>query len=62
MEDVNNLNVLDVRDTVFGIAEMLNVIMETLIMLLLDGLESLGSRQTLIGALEVPMNMTHSWS
>jgi hypothetical protein len=32
---------------------MLDIIAETLIMLLLDGLEGLGSRQTLIGALEV---------
>jgi hypothetical protein len=32
---------------------MLDIIAETLIMLLLDGLEGLGSRQTLIGSLEV---------
>jgi hypothetical protein len=43
-----------VRDVVSGIAEMLDVIAETLIMLLLDGLVGLGSRRTLIGALEVP--------
>jgi hypothetical protein len=42
-----------VQDVVSGIAEMLDIIMETLIMLLLDGLEGLGSRWTLIGALEV---------
>jgi hypothetical protein len=33
---------------------MLDIITETLIMLLLDGLEGLGGRWTLIGALEVP--------
>jgi hypothetical protein len=51
---VNNLNVLDARDTVSGIAEALDIIMETFIMPLLDGLEGLGSRRTLVGALEVP--------
>jgi hypothetical protein len=53
-EGVNDLDVLDVRDAVSGIAEALDIIAETLIMLLLDGLEGLGSRRTLIGALEVP--------
>jgi hypothetical protein len=53
-EGVNDLDVLNVRDVVSGIAETLDIILETLIMLLLDGLEGLGSRRTLIGALEVP--------
>jgi hypothetical protein len=53
-EAVNDLDVLDVWDAISGIAETLAIIMETLIMLLLDGLEGLGSRCTLIGALEVP--------
>jgi hypothetical protein len=61
-EDINNLDVLDVRDAISDIAEMLDIIMETLIVLLLDGLEGLGGRWMLIGALEVPMNMAHSWS
>jgi hypothetical protein len=43
--------VLDMRDVVSGIAETLDIITETLIMLLLDGL---GGRWTLIGALEIP--------
>jgi hypothetical protein len=54
MEDINDLDIVDVRDIVSSIAEMLDIIVETLIMLLLDGLEGLGSRRTLIGALEVP--------
>jgi hypothetical protein len=54
MEGVNDLNVLNVRDVISGIAEMLDIIVKTLIMLLLDGLEGLGSRRTPIGALEVP--------
>jgi hypothetical protein len=53
-EGINNLDVLDVWDAISGIAEMLDIIMETLIMLLLDGLEGLGGRWTLIGTLEVP--------
>jgi hypothetical protein len=43
-----------VQDIIFGIAETLDVIVETLIMFLLDGLEGLGSRRTLIGVLKVP--------
>jgi hypothetical protein len=43
-----------VWDAISGIAETLDIITEIVIMLLLDGLEGLGSRQTLIGALEVP--------
>jgi hypothetical protein len=54
MKGVNDLDVLDMRDAISGIAEMLDIIMETLIMLLLDGLEGLDSRWMLIGALEVP--------
>jgi hypothetical protein len=50
-EGVNNLDVLDVRDVISGIAEPLDIITETLIVLLLDGLDG---RWTLIGALEVP--------
>jgi hypothetical protein len=53
-EGINNLDVLDVRDVVSGIAEMVDIITETIIMLLLDGLESPGDRWTLIGALKVP--------
>jgi hypothetical protein len=53
IEGINDLDVLDVWDVVSGIAETLDIIVETLIILLLDGLEGLGSRRTLIGALEV---------
>jgi hypothetical protein len=44
VEDVNNLDVLDVWDVISGIAETLDIIAETLIMLLLNGLEGLGNR------------------
>jgi hypothetical protein len=37
-EGVNNLDVLDVRDVVSGIAETFDIITTTLVMLLLDGL------------------------
>jgi hypothetical protein len=53
-EGVKNLDVLDVWDAVSGIADMLDIITETLIVLLLDGLEGLGGRWMLIGALKVP--------
>jgi hypothetical protein len=52
-EGVNDLDVLDVRDVISGNAEMLDIVTETLIMLLLDNLEGLTSRRTLIGALKV---------
>jgi hypothetical protein len=44
---------LDVRDTVSGIAEALDIITKTFIMPLLDDLEGLGSRRMLVGVLEV---------
>jgi hypothetical protein len=53
-EGVNNLDVLDVWDAISDIVETLDIITETLVLLLLDGLEGLGGRWTLIGALEVP--------
>jgi hypothetical protein len=53
MEGIDDLDVLDVWDGIPGITEMLDIITETFIMLLLDGPESLGSRWTLICALEV---------
>jgi hypothetical protein len=54
MEGIDNLDVLDIRDSVPGIAEMFHVVLETLIMLLPIGLQGLCSRWTLISALEVP--------
>jgi hypothetical protein len=53
-ESIDDLNVLDIRDGVAGIVEMLHVVPEALIMLLLDGLNSLNSRWTLVYALEAP--------
>jgi hypothetical protein len=50
-EGINNLDVLDIWDAVSGIAEMLDIIAKTLIVLLLDGLEGLSGRWTLIGVL-----------
>jgi hypothetical protein len=53
-EGVNVLNVLDAWDGIPGIAEMLDIVAETLIMLLLDDFEGLISRWTLVCALKVP--------
>jgi hypothetical protein len=52
-EGVDDLNVLDVRDSTPGIVEMIDVVAGTLILLLLDGLEGLSSRRTLLCALKV---------
>jgi hypothetical protein len=53
MESIDDLNVLDVRDSISGITETFHVVSEALIMLLLDGLESLSSRLVLVRALKV---------
>jgi hypothetical protein len=53
-ESIDDLDVLDVQDDVPGIAKMFYVTPEALIMLLLDGLQSLSSRWTFVCTLEVP--------
>jgi hypothetical protein len=52
-EGVDDLNVLDVRDSIPGIADMFHVVLKTLIRLLLDGFEGFYSRWTLVRALKV---------
>jgi hypothetical protein len=52
-EDVDDLDVLNIRDSIPGVAETFYVVLEALITLLHDGLESLSSRWTLVRALEV---------
>jgi hypothetical protein len=54
MEGIDDLDVLDVWDSIPGIAEMLHVVLKTLIMLLPDGLRGLCCRWSLVCALEVP--------
>jgi hypothetical protein len=53
VEGVDDLDVLDVRDSIPGVAEIFHVVSEALIMLLPNGLESLSSRRTLVCVLEV---------
>jgi hypothetical protein len=53
-EGIDDLDVLDIRDSVPGIAETFHVVLKTLIMLLADGLQGLCCRWTLVRALEVP--------
>jgi hypothetical protein len=53
VEDIYDLDVLDVRDNIPGVAKMFHVVSKALIMLLLDVFQSLNSRWTLIRALEV---------
>jgi hypothetical protein len=53
VKGIDDLDVLDIRDSVPGVAKMFHVVSEALIMLLLDGLQSLSSRWMLVCALEV---------
>jgi hypothetical protein len=53
-EGIDDLDVLDVRDSILGIAKMFHVVLEALIMLLLDGLQGFYSRWMLVRALKVP--------
>jgi hypothetical protein len=52
-KDIDDLDVLDVWDSVPGIAETFHIVTEALIMLLLDGLQGLCSRWMLVRALKV---------
>jgi hypothetical protein len=61
MEIIDDLDVLDVRDSVCDIAEIFHVVLEAFIMLLLDGLQGFCCRQTLIHALDNLMSQD-SWS
>jgi hypothetical protein len=53
-EGIDDLDVLNVQDSILGIAKMFHVVLEALITLLLDGLQHLCSRRTLVHALKVP--------
>jgi hypothetical protein len=54
MKDIDDLDVLDVWDSVLGIAETFYVISYAFIMLLLDALQGFSCRWTLIHTLDVP--------
>jgi hypothetical protein len=53
-EGIDNLDVLDVRDSIPSIAETFHVVSEAFIMLLLNDLHGLSSRWMLVYTLEVP--------
>jgi hypothetical protein len=53
VEDIDDIDILDIWDSVPDIAEIFHVVLETLIMLLSDGLQGFYYRWTLIRALEV---------
>jgi hypothetical protein len=53
VKGIDDLDVLDVRDSIPGVAEIFHVVLETFIMLLSDGLQGLCCRQMLVCALEV---------
>jgi hypothetical protein len=54
VKGIDDLDILDVWDSVPGVVEMFHVVLEAFIMLLLDGLESFHSIWTLICILKVP--------
>jgi hypothetical protein len=53
VEGIDDLNVLDVQDSIFGIAATFHIVLETFIMLLLDGLQSFYCGRLLVRTLEV---------
>jgi hypothetical protein len=53
-EGVDDLDVLNVRSSIPNVVEIFHVVPEALIKLLLDGLQCLSSRWTLVRALEIP--------
>jgi hypothetical protein len=53
VKDIDDLNVLNVRDSIPGIIEMFYVVPEAFIILLLDGLQGFSFRRMLIRTLKV---------
>jgi hypothetical protein len=53
VEGIDDLDVLDIRNDVPGIIEIFHVVPKALIMILLDGLQSLNSRWALVRALKI---------
>jgi hypothetical protein len=53
MKGIDDLDILDIRDSIPNITETFYVVPETLIMLLPDGLQGLYCRWTLVRALKV---------
>jgi hypothetical protein len=53
LNSLNDLDVLDIQDSVPDITEMFQVVLEAFIMLLSDGLKGFSCRWTLIHTLEV---------
>jgi hypothetical protein len=53
VKGIDDLDVLDVRDIISGIAETFHIVPKALVMLLLDGLQGFSCRWTLICSLQV---------
>jgi hypothetical protein len=53
VKSIDDFSILDIRDDIPDVAETFHVVLEAIIMLLLDGLQSLSSRWTLVCALKV---------
>jgi hypothetical protein len=54
MEDIDDFIILDVQNSIPGVAEMFHIIPKTFIMILLDGPQGLSCGRTLVRAVEVP--------
>jgi hypothetical protein len=54
MEGIDDVDVLDIRDSIPGIVEIFHIVPETFIMLLPDSLQGVCYRRMLVCALEVP--------
>jgi hypothetical protein len=54
IKGIDDFDVLDVRDSIPGIAKMFHLVSEAFIMLLLDGLQGFSYRRTLVRTLKVP--------
>jgi hypothetical protein len=54
MESVDDLDVLNIWDSISGITEIFHIVLKVFIMFLPNGLKGLSSRCPLVCALEVP--------
>jgi hypothetical protein len=54
MKGIDDLDVLDIRDSIPGIVEMFHIVPEAFIILLPDGLQGFSYRWMLIRTLKIP--------
>jgi hypothetical protein len=54
VKGIDDLDVLDVRDSIHGVAEMFHVVLKAFLMLLIDGLQGFSCRWMLVCTMKVP--------